>query len=286
MTCSEVVTIYCQHFRVLFVEGLALHPESVVSPPAAGLNGALGREGHYRSSTVDNHKMDSAGTVRCLETSEGLPFAAAAVGCVVAALQVHTVVPEDLSDSLTVAEPFAVVAEGAVAVVVVAAAAAVDKVVAAAVAVVDAAVAAATSSAAVAVGTAVGLAAAVAVAAVDIVVGETVLLSSVADKGMAAPAVLGGTLLKPGQHPSNPDYWRHLWSSVALNCYGLDDEVHNAPVLLLVAVECFFCFVWDLPCDSGHVHFEHPGSLSELVCTAYGFAAGLLYGLSVLRPGE
>ena len=281
MTCSEVVTIYCQHFRVLFVEGLALHPENVVSPPAAGLNGALGREGHYRSSTVDNHKMDSADTARCLETFEGPPLAAAAAGCVVAALQVHTVVPEHLSDSLTVAEPFAVVAEGAVAVAVVVVAA-VDKVAAA----VDAAVAAATSSAAVAVGTAVALAAAAAVAAVDIVVGDTVLLSSAADKGMAAPAVLGGTLLKPGQHPSNPDYWKHLWSSVALNCYGLDDEVHNAPVPLLVVVECSFCFVWDLPCDSGHVHFEHPGSLSELVCTAYGFAGGLQYGLSALRPGE
>lgn len=209
MTCSEVVTIYCQHFRVLFVEGLALHPENVVSPPVAGLSGALDREGHYSSSTVDNHKMDSAGTVRCLETSEGPPLAAAAAGCVVAAVQVHTVVPEHLSDSLTVAEPFAVVAEGAVAVAVVVAAA-VDKVAAAVVAAVDAAVAAATSSAAVAVGTAVAPAAAAAVAAVDIVAGDTVLLSSAADKGMAAPAVLGGTLLKPGQHPSNPDYWKHL----------------------------------------------------------------------------
>ena len=283
MTCSEVVTIYCQHFRVLFVEGLALHPEGVVSPSAAGLSGALGKEGHYRSSTVDNHKMDSADTVRCLETSEGPPLAAAA-GCVVAALQAHTVVPEHLSDSLIVAEPFAVVAEGA-AVVVVVAAAAVDKVAAAVVAAVDVAVAAATSSAVVAVGTAVALAAA-AVAAVDTVVGDTVLLSSAADKGMAAPAVLGGILLKPAQHPSNPDYWPHLWSSVALNCYGLVDEVHNAPVPLLVVVECSFCFVWDWPCDSGHVHFEHPGSLSELECTAYGFAAGLQYGLSELRPGE
>lgn len=172
--------------------------------------------GHCRSHTVDTHKRDSADTAHCLEPSVGQCLVA--VGCAVVALRVGIVEwVESLRGNVTVVDPFAVVAaEGAVVAVAVATVVAVA-VVATVVVVVEVVVAvgvgvavaaAATSSAAVAVSTAAVQVAAV--AAADIAAVCTAPLSSVAGRGTADPAVPGGTLLKPDQHPSDLELLQQL----------------------------------------------------------------------------
>lgn len=165
--------------------------------------------GHCRSHTVDTHKRDSADTAHCLEPSVGQCLVA--VGCAVVALRVGIVEwVESLRGNVTVVDPFVVVAaEGAVvAVAVVATVVVVVVEVVVAVGVGVAVAAAATSSAAVAVSTAAVQVAAV--AAADIAAVCTAPLSSVAGRGTADPAVPGGTLLKPDQHPSDLELLQQL----------------------------------------------------------------------------
>ena len=173
--------------------------------------------GHCRPHTVDTHKRDSADTAHCLEPSVGQCLVA--VGCAVVALRVGIVEwVESLRGNVTVVDPFVVVAaEGAVVAVAVATVVAVAVVATVVVVVVEVVVAvgvgvavaaAATSSAAVAVSTAAVQVAAV--AAADIAAVCTAPLSSVAGRGTADPAVPGGTLLKPDQHPSDLELLQQL----------------------------------------------------------------------------
>lgn len=118
-------------------------------------------------------------------------------------------------------------------------------------------------------------------------------MSTAAGKDTAAPAVLHGTLLKAGPHPSDLEPLGQLeqlvqriqlWGSADPYLHGLADEVQNIPVPLFVVMGCSFCSALDWPCGSNYEYFEH--FLSAPACTAYGFAVGWQCDSSSRRLGE